>query len=119
MPRKIDHRYNKGIWSEYLAAFFLVMKGYRILAMRYQSPMGEIDIIAKRSKVIAAIEVKNRPTRTAALEAVSRTQQGRIEKAMQSYLARYPLYQDYNVRYDIMAITPLPFHLPNAWEPRS
>ena len=52
----------RGLFSEYLAAFSLMLRGYRILAMRYRAKAGEIDIIARKGDLVSFIEVKARAT---------------------------------------------------------
>ncbi len=61
----------RGARSESLAAWFLRLKGYRILARGYKSASGEIDLIAARGSVVAFIEVKARDDRARALAAVA------------------------------------------------
>ena len=63
--------YRKGVWAERIAAIFLIAKGYRVLAMRYKSKMGEVDIIAKRGQLIIAVEVKARRSIDEAVHAVN------------------------------------------------
>ena len=50
-----------GLFAETLAALALRLCGWRILARRFRTPVGEIDIIARRRGVIAFVEVKRRP----------------------------------------------------------
>ena len=52
--------FRRGIVSEYVAAGYLLLRGYRILAMRYRSKAGEIDIIAADGDVLVFVEVKTR-----------------------------------------------------------
>jgi putative endonuclease len=54
-------RYRTGLRSEWKAALALRLRGYRILARRWQSSSGEIDLVAVRGKRLAFIEVKHRP----------------------------------------------------------
>jgi len=102
--------------AETLCALWLRLKGYRILATRYQSPAGEIDIIAKRGKLIAAIEVKNRTDRATALHSVRPKQQNRIARALEIYVGRIGHQGD--VRLDLMIVGKWGRieHLINAWQ---
>ncbi len=73
--------FKKGIKSERYAAFYLRLKGYRILKQRYKTPVGEIDLIARRGKTIAFIEVKARKNFAGAIESITPHQRRRIERA--------------------------------------
>ncbi len=113
--------YKHGLWAESFAALYLMLKGYRILVRRYKTPVGEIDLIAKRGKTLLMVEVKARAGLDEALEAVDTKTQKRIEKAARIFLSKYPRYADFTVRFDIVALArPFRFrHLDNAWEARS
>ena len=52
--------FRTGISAESRAAAFLIAKGFRILARRWRSPVGEIDIIARRRTLLIFVEVKAR-----------------------------------------------------------
>ena len=107
-----------GAMAEHLAAVLLRLKGYRILARQMRSPLGEIDIIARRGRTLAFIEVKARATMTQAIEAVNFHQRGRIERAALAYTANHPGFAEFNLRFDLIAVAPwqVPKHLPNAWQ---
>lgn len=111
--------HSKGLLAETVAVWFLRVKGYRILARRYKSRFGEIDIIAARKQMIVFIEVKTRKNRNDALCAVTHNMRMRIEKAAQDYIARHRTAEDKILRFDFIALAP-PFfirHLDNAWRP--
>ncbi len=107
----------KGRRAERLAEILLRLKGYRILARRFRSGQGEIDLIAKRGRVVAFIEVKYRASEDAAIESVSGRQQQRILRAARSFIAQHPKYAAMTSRFDIIVITNalVPRHLLNAW----
>jgi putative endonuclease len=107
----------RGHVSEYLAAVFLMLKGYRIVALRYRTRLGEIDIIARKRNVAVFVEVKARRDETSAIDAVSHTAQNRIRAASDLWLARQRDYALLSQRYDIVAIVPgrLPRHFPDAF----
>jgi putative endonuclease len=67
--------FRTGVSAEARAAAFLIAKGYRILARRFRTPYGEIDIVAKRRNLIAFIEVKARANLDDAAYAVTPRQQ--------------------------------------------
>ena len=107
----------RGHLAEYRAALCLVLKGYRIVAMRYRTRLGEIDIIARRGDLIACVEVKARASFDGAVFAVSDTAQRRIRAASDIWLARQTDFHRLSVRYDIVAVLPWrwPRHLPDAF----
>ena len=78
-----------GLAAEAQAAWLLRLKGYRILAQRFRTPLGEIDLVARRGRLIAFVEVKARgPDSLDGLEAVGPAKQHRIAKAADAYLAQ-------------------------------
>lgn len=97
--------YRAGLQAEDMAAWMLRFKGYRILARRHRTPVGEIDLIARRGKTIVFVEVKARGDIEAALAAVRTRQEHRMIRAGEVYLAglREPYAQ---VRFDLVAIAP-------------
>ena len=110
----------RGDRGEWLAAWALRLKGYRILARQYRTKLGEIDIIARRGDLVAIVEVKARPTLTAAMDAVGLTAQRRIEAAADLWLARQKDHARLSMRFDIVAVLPgrWPVHVPDAWRGR-
>jgi putative endonuclease len=108
-----------GRWAETLCVWRLRLTGYRIVARRAKSGLGEIDLIARRGKVLAFIEVKARADEASARFAVSQTQSRRIERAALGFIARRPAYARFDLRYDIMVVLPRrwPRHLVDAWRP--
>ena len=117
MAKKNTYRF--GILAETLAALFLMMKGYRILARRCKTPVGEIDLIARRGNMIAFVEVKARGRLETALESVTPAMKNRIGRAAQYFLASNFSLSGCDMRFDLIALAP-PFylrHLDNAWQP--
>jgi putative endonuclease len=112
--------YRRGHRSEFLAALALNLKGYRIVARRYRTPVGEIDLIARRGDLVAIVEVKARPSLVAAMDAVGWQAQRRIEAATDLWLARQPDYGRLSVRFDLMAVLPRrwPKHVENVFQGR-
>lgn len=107
-----------GRFAETLAAMYLMVKGYRILDRRVKTPLGEIDLVARRGNILAIIEVKSRATLDQGVEAVSARQQVRIIRGTQSYLTSHPSLAALTIRFDILAVTGrLSFrHVLNAWQ---
>ena len=106
-----------GRTAETIAALWLILHGWRVLARRYKSPVGEIDLIVRRGRVLAFIEVKARLTAEAAAEAVLPRQQERITRAAQAFLQARADLAAMDARFDVVLVTPmrLPVHLVNAW----
>ena len=107
----------KGRRAELRAEILLRLKGYRVLARRFKSGQGEIDLIAKRGDVIAFVEVKYRASADAAIESVNERQRRRIIAAASAFIARHPKNAQSTSRFDIIVVTNalLPQHLLNAW----
>jgi putative endonuclease len=111
--------YRHGHWAEAAALALLTAKGFRLLARRYKTPLGEIDLIVKRGRLIAFVEVKAREARDAALESVGRFSERRIVDAADLWLAKHPDAAGFDLRYDMVVVTrwSLPLHLPDAFRP--
>ncbi|WP_048645457.1 YraN family protein [Nitratireductor soli] len=121
MPAEARQRaYRRGHRGEWLAATVLMLKGYRILARRHRTRLGEIDLIARRGDLVAIVEVKARPTLEQAMEAVGFETQIRIERAADLWLARQPDYARLSLRFDLVAVLPRrwPVHVENAFSGR-
>lgn len=103
--------------SERVAAWWLRLKGYRILARGFRSPVGQIDIVARRGAVLAFVEVKRRSSDGAALEAIHPRQQARIARAAEAYLKLRPQLGHLQPRFDAVVLVPgrRPRHLVAAW----
>lgn len=120
-PEPPDHKRRKalrrGSLAEYRAALFLLLKGYRIVAFRYRTKLGEIDIIARKGNLVACVEVKARRSLADSVFAVSDLAQRRIRAASDLWLAKQPDFADLSVRYDIISVTPWrwPIHLTDAF----
>jgi putative endonuclease len=110
--------FRTGVSAENRAAAYLMMKGYRILAKRFRTPHGEIDIVARRRNLIAFVEVKARATLDDAAFAVTPRQQQRIINAAQGWLAAHPEHAEFELRFDAMLIAPkrLPRHVLAAFD---
>ncbi len=73
--------YRRGLFAETLAAFLLRLKGHRIVAQRYRTPVGEIDLVALKGRRLAFIEAKRRKTRDDAAWTIPTRQKRRIVRA--------------------------------------
>lgn len=109
--------YRRGHRGEWLAATALMLKGFRIIARRYRTKLGEIDIIARRGDLVAIVEVKARPTLREAMDALGPQAMRRIEAATDLWLARQPDHARLNIRFDLVAVLPRrwPVHVPGIF----
>jgi putative endonuclease len=84
----------------------LMAKGYRILARRHRTPLGEIDLIAVRGRRLAFVEVKRRNTLGEAEAALTLAQRQRMRRAAEHWLGRHPRYEDHEIGLDAVLIVP-------------
>ena len=110
--------YERGHAAEFVALLFLAAKGYRTLARRYRTPLGEIDLVLKRGGTIVFAEVKARPSLIEGMEAVGPAAERRIAGAADVWLSRHPRAAGMTHRFDLVLVRPwrLPRHLPNAFQ---
>lgn len=108
----------RGRRGESLALWSLRLRGYRILARDLRTPAGEIDIVARRGRTLAMIEVKWRGSLGEAAVVVTPRQQARIVSAARLFLGRHARHADCAIRFDIMVVAPRrwPRHIVNAWQ---
>ncbi len=119
VPNLRRRAFRKGHHAEAVAAIWLRLKGYRILARRFRCRVGEVDIIARRGAVLAIVEVKARNEVSVAVDAVQSAAWRRIEAAADVWRVRHPQPETLSMRYDIVAVTSA-FrlrHLAGAWQP--
>jgi len=95
-----------GLSAETRAAWALRLSGWRILKHRYKTKVGEIDLIAKKRKTIAFVEVKARKTREDALSAITPASQRRITQAAKLFVSEHPKAGFYTLRFDVMIVRP-------------
>lgn len=110
--------FQTGLSAESKASAFLIAKGYRILARRFRTPYGEIDIVARRRNLLIFVEVKARASLDDAAWSVTPQQQQRIVAAAQAWLMTHPEHADFDMRFDAILIAPkhLPRHLMAAFD---
>ena len=110
--------FRTGISAESRAAAFLIAKGFRILARRWRSPVGEIDIIARRRGLLVFVEVKARENLDDAAWSVSERQRRRIIAAAEAWLAQHADDRIRDIRLDVMLVAPgrIPHHIPAAFD---
>jgi putative endonuclease len=107
-----------GLSAESRAAAFLIAKGFRIVARRWKSPVGEIDIVARRRTLLVFVEVKARERLDDAAWSVTPRQQARIVAAAEAWLAQFPDARIRDIRFDAMLVAPghIPRHIPAAFD---
>jgi putative endonuclease len=107
-----------GISAESRAAAYLIAKGFRILARRWRSPVGEIDIVARRRSLLVFVEVKARERLDDAAWSVTERQRSRIVAAADAWLALRPDDTIRDIRFDAVLVAPgrIPQHIPAAFD---
>ena len=107
----------RGRLAETLAVLLLRLKGYRILARRLRLSAGEIDIVARRGRTVAFIEVKARLDLATAIASVTPRQRQRLLRAAAQFAARDPRHSTADFRFDLMLVAPgqWPRHVVDAW----
>jgi len=102
--------------AEFLASAAYCLRGYQIVERRFRAPQGEIDLIARRGRLIVFIEVKLRADVDAAILAVTPAGRRRLERAAGNFLSLRPQFVEFAVRYDIAAVAGWRvFILADAW----
>src|ERR1700687_6134985 len=97
--------YRSGLFAETLAALLLRLKGHCVVARRYKTPVGEIDLVALKGKRLAFIEVKRRKTAEDAAWMVP-AKQRRIVRAAQYWLAGHPDFAGHDIAFDVVLAAP-------------
>ena len=107
-----------GLSAESRAAAALMAKGFRVLARRWRSPAGEIDLVARRGDLLIFVEVKARPSFDDAAWSVSERQKRRIASAAAAWLAANPQDASRDMRFDVVLVAPRrwPRHIQAAFE---
>lgn len=115
---KKDKAYLFGLLAEFMASCWLRLRRYKIIETRYKTPVGEIDIIARKGGTLVFIEVKGRKTLSTALACLTPRMRQRISRAAALYISHNPKYAGMDMRFDLIVMAP-PFygqHLDNAWQ---
>jgi putative endonuclease len=115
--RRRQRAQRRGRVAEWLCLWHLRLHGWRIVACGWRCPSGEIDILARRGKVLAVIEVKSRGEIAAAAAALAPRQRRRIARAAEAFLLSRPDLAGLDMRFDLMLVAPLrpPRHWRGAW----
>lgn len=113
--RVADQRGREG---EAQAAMWLASQGWRIVAERVKTKVGEIDLVAQRSGLVAFVEVKWRARANSLADAIDERRLARVAAAAESVMHLYAT-QGEDVRIDVILLAPghKPHHIENAWMP--
>jgi len=113
--RRAEHFGHLGEW---LAALWLQARFYTVLHRRFKTPLGEIDIIARRGKTLVFAEVKTRRTKSGHSDALGAANQARIIAAARWWLAAHPEAAGLNLRFDVIVLAPFcwPVHVRGAFD---
>ena len=109
----------RGRRAETIAAWWLRLHGWRIVAVRVRTPVGEIDLIVRRGRTVVFVEVKARATDAELALSIDDYRIRRVAAAVNAVSARYARADD-SIRIDLMLIARgrWPRHLPNVWHGR-
>lgn len=115
-PARRRRQYRRGFRAEALAAWRYRCAGYRLLAKRFKSPVGEIDLVAVRRGRVAFVEVKRRATLAQCEAAVTPELRRRVRQAAQTWLGKNPKFQGHDAGFDLVFVVPwrLPLVLRDA-----
>ncbi len=101
--------FHKGHGAEWVAAVWLMLKGYQLLGFRLKTPAAEIDILARRGRSLVVVEVKHRATMAAALAAIDPRQLDRLRQAGAALLRQRPSLAGLRLQIDTVALAPRRF----------
>ncbi len=101
----MKRRRNSGRLAEFIARMWLRLHGWRIIGQRVRTPVGELDIIARRGRQIAFVEVKQRRTLEEATQALLPQQRRRIGRAARCWLAQHPHLAQLDASCDLIAVS--------------
>lgn len=107
----------RGRFAETIAALYLNLKGYRVVARRFKTPVGELDLVMRRGKTLVFVEVKARRSHDEAILAVSPAARRRLLRAADAFIGRHPEAAALTLRFDVVALAPrrMPQHLVDAF----
>lgn len=102
--------------GEGIAAWYLRIRGWRIVARRVRTPVGEVDLVARRGNLVAFVEVKTRGRESELDFAIDERRLARVAAAAELLIPRFASGGE-DVRIDVVLVTPgrLPRHIENAW----
>lgn len=98
--------YRRGIRAETLVAWAFRLRGFLVVARRYKTPVGEIDLVVRRGRLVVFVEVKARSRLEDGAEAVTPAGRRRIVAAAGQFLARHPRLLEHATRFDVALVAP-------------
>ena len=98
--------YRRGLAAETLVAWAMRARGFWVIAQRYRTPAGEIDLVARRGRLLVFVEVKARYREADGLDAVTAEANRRILAAADLFLARHPRLAGFDLRFDLAVVAP-------------
>ena len=106
--------------AETLAVCWLRAKAYRIVARNYKRRRGEVDIIARRGRVLVFVEVKYCHHKNATKASVASRQWQRIGAAAEDFTAQHPAFRAHVWRFYMVVCAPRqwPRHIADCWRMR-
>jgi putative endonuclease len=115
---KRERAEKQGRAGEGRAALWLQMKGWQVLARRRKTPLGEIDLVVKRGRVVAFVEVKWRASAADLDHAIDEYRLSRVAAAVEAVAHEYAADGE-DIRIDMLLLAPgtFPRHIVNAWQP--
>ncbi len=116
MPHDRRAAEQSGRDGETRAAWYLRLRGWRILDRRVRTPAGEVDLVAKRGKLVAFVEVKARKTAAELDFAIDERRLARVAAAAEYLMPRFAANGE-DIRVDVLLLAPgvRPRHIENAW----
>jgi len=108
----------RGRRAEAIAAWWLRLKLYRVLARRFRSGAGEIDLIVRRGRTLVFVEVKQRPSEAEGIVAVKPAARKRIARAAELWIGKHPALAGLDRRFDVVVAIPgrWPRHLVSVFD---
>lgn len=115
--RKYKRGHKRGQWGELYVRLWLIMRRWTILKHQWKTPLGEIDIIAQKGRLIAFIEVKNHASYDDSRSVITPKQQKRIINAARFFIKEHPAYASHDMRFDAILLHQwwAVEHIADAW----
>lgn len=106
----------RGRRAEQMAAVYLRLSGYAILASRWRTPVGEVDLVVRKNRTLAFVEIKQR-RHGVTPDLVTQRQKKRIVQAAGAFVSRHPQFAEYDIRFDLILMGGArPHHIKAAWD---
>lgn len=117
MRRDRTEAERRGRRGERLAAWYLRLTGWHVVAWRVKTPRGEIDLVARRGRTVCFVEVKWRKSAAELSQAIDARRLQRVAAAAEALAPRYAARGE-DVRIDVLLLAPWcwPRRIANAWQ---